>query len=60
MMVYALMGGIECDSYVVGIFSSEEKALKEKENILKKDKFYQSNSKLLYVDVFVLDEVKQY
>ena len=46
--VYVLNAG-NYDAYIVGIFTSKEKAEKERERIMNKDKYYRNNPLDLWI-----------
>ena len=56
--VYVLNGGCIGDRYVVAVFSSMKKALKERERIIKNDTYYMKSPEDLDIDTFVLNAGK--
>lgn len=53
--VYVLNGRCETDRYVVGVFSTMEKAEEEKQRIIKTDSYYRNYPDDLNIDEFALD-----
>jgi hypothetical protein len=58
--VYVLNGGCIGDNYVVGVYSSEKRARKEREKIIKTDHYYKVHPDELYIEDFELNVIKDY
>lgn len=60
LRVYVLIGGCVSDRYIIGVYSSDDAAEKERQKIIKTDSHYKLYPDDLEIEEFILDERREF